>query len=135
MPRRRTARPTRSGRGHPGRPVARRASHPLFEMQRTAGNRATGRHIEVGGRLPGPIRAHFERAFDTDLSSVRLRTSSEAGRLDARAMTRGDEITVAPGKLDLRTQKGLNLLGTSSPTSCSTPPAGCTRPGGSKAPR
>ncbi len=111
MPRTRTARARRTGRGHPGRPVTRHASQPLFEMQRTAGNRAAGRHIEGSGRLPGPVRSHFERAFDTDLSDVRLRTSSEASALDARAMTRGREITFAPGKLDLRSTKGLALLG------------------------
>lgn len=109
MPASRTARlsgPSRTGRSHPGRAAAstRASRSPI-------GNRAMGRMLAADGRLSGPLRDHFESAFDTDLGALRVRVSPEASRYDAHALTRGSEIVFAPGKLDLSTTTGRVRMG------------------------
>lgn len=97
----------RSGRPHPGRP----ATSTRASSAGRIGNRASGRILEADGRLSETARSTYEAAFDTDLSPLRVRVSPEARRYDAAALTRGSEITFAPGKLDLSTTTGRARLG------------------------
>lgn len=57
------------------------------------------------------VRAPFERAFGTNLDTVRVREDSTATRLGASAFAQGDDIAFAPGRYQPDTAEGQHLLG------------------------
>lgn len=66
----------------------------------------------AAGRLPLPaeLRRRMERAFRSDFSRVRLAIGEAPRRLGARALTRGEEIAVAPNHYRPETVAGQRLL-------------------------
>ena len=67
--------------------------------------------VSESGAIPVSFRSRFEAYFGQDFSSVRLRESSEATAIKAKAYTRGEQITFAPGRMKLHTRSGQALLG------------------------
>ncbi|MGE3858012.1 MAG: DUF4157 domain-containing protein [Dehalococcoidia bacterium] len=63
-----------------------------------------------GKALPHGLRGQMERAFNTNLGSVRLQEDGSARDLDALAYTRGADITVAPGHLQPHSGSGKRLI-------------------------
>lgn len=61
--------------------------------------------------LPGAMRAKMEAAFGADLSGVELYESQTVADAGAQAMTMGNKIGFAPGKLDFASSEGQTLLG------------------------
>ncbi|WP_448574195.1 eCIS core domain-containing protein [Trichothermofontia sp.] len=65
-----------------------------------------------GGRtLPPSVRSHLEAILGEDFSDVQVRESQIAAQLGAQAFTTGNQITFAPGQLDMTSRKGRELLG------------------------
>ncbi len=64
-----------------------------------------------GSRLPAGARRHFERAFRTDFSDVRIYEGKAASQLGATAFTHGANIYFAPGRYDPISEGGRELLG------------------------
>jgi hypothetical protein len=88
-----------------------RAGDALLRLQRLHGNRYVQRLLEsrsASGLAPR-TRDRLERAFDTDLSSVRVEHRPEVAAIGARAYTRGERISVAPSQR-LDTAAGQELL-------------------------
>lgn len=66
----------------------------------------------TNGALPKVVQQKMENAFDTDFSSVDIKTnSSEAKNMGALAFTQGENIHFAPGQYDPNSSKGQELLG------------------------
>ena len=61
--------------------------------------------------LPGAIQAKMENAFGADLSGVQFYESQAVAAAGAEAITQGNKIGFAPGKLDFVSQSGQALLG------------------------
>ena len=61
--------------------------------------------------MPTVMREKMEGAFGMDLSSVKLYENKAVGEAGAEAVTKGSNITFAPGKLDFSSSKGQELLG------------------------
>jgi len=99
------------------------ALHPrdLLRLQRAYGNRAVQRLLDhdrptlpapTGGQpLPKAVAGKLQRAFDADLSGVRVSESPAVASLGARAVTQGSHIAFAPGELRPNTAAGQQLLG------------------------
>lgn len=66
-----------------------------------------GRRID----LPDAIRSKMESSFGADFSRVELYESKAVAETGAQAMTMGNKIGFAPGKLDFRSTAGQSLLG------------------------
>jgi hypothetical protein len=64
-----------------------------------------------GEPLPLSIRQPMETIFGRGLADVRLHTSPVAEMLGAEAFTTGENIVFAPGRLDVRSPRGLGLMG------------------------
>lgn len=64
-----------------------------------------------GEPLPPSLRRPMERLLARDFSGVRIHTSPVAQELGAEALTSGERIVFAPGRMDLRSSHGLALLG------------------------
>ncbi|MBI5876495.1 MAG: DUF4157 domain-containing protein [Chloroflexi bacterium] len=66
----------------------------------------------MGGGTPIPIevRRPMEILAGRELSGVRLYTSAVAAELGAEAFTTGERVVFAPGRLDLRSTRGLALV-------------------------
>ena len=64
-----------------------------------------------GEPLPTLVRRPFERLLGRDLSRVRTHISTAPLVLDAEAFTSGRHVVFAPGRRDLRSPRGLTLLG------------------------
>jgi Domain of unknown function (DUF4157) len=106
-----SSRPTQSKRATPGRDDR---EHPILPLQRAIGNQAVQRlletqneTLEVGstntassreGETLGPLRAPMESTFDSDFSGVRVHRDSRADDLNARAVTRGEDIHLGRGE-------------------------------------
>jgi hypothetical protein len=69
------------------------------------------RPVGSGRALPEPVRATMETAFEADFSEVRIHEGPEAGSIGAVAYTRGTDIHFAPGRYDLSSRPGQQLLG------------------------
>jgi Domain of unknown function (DUF4157) len=61
--------------------------------------------------LPGALRVKMERAFRRDFSRVRLRLTDEPRQIGARALTRGEEIAMAPYHFRPESLEGQALIG------------------------
>jgi len=61
--------------------------------------------------LPGAIQSKMEASFGADLSQVRLYESQTVADAGAEAVTMGNRISFAPGKLDFSSSGGQALLG------------------------
>ena len=61
--------------------------------------------------LPEAMRAKMENAFGADFSGVKLYESQTVADAGAEAVTRGSSIAFAPGKLNLSSRGGQELLG------------------------
>jgi hypothetical protein len=72
---------------------------------------ATSPSVPQGAALEPGVRSHFERAFDADLSSVRVGESSDVGAHGAQAFAHGDQIAMRPGAYDPASPGGMDLLG------------------------
>ena len=68
---------------------------------------------ELGRRvdLPEAVRAKMEASFGANLSAVRLYESEAVADAGAKAVTQGNNIAFAPGKLDFVSSGGRALLG------------------------
>ncbi len=68
---------------------------------------------EMGHRvdLPDAMRAKMENSFGADLSAVKLYESNAVADAGAEAITQGNSIAFAPGKLDFASEGGQALLG------------------------
>jgi hypothetical protein len=64
-----------------------------------------------GEPLVEPVRPVMEKLTGRDLSQVRVYSSPAAEALGAEAFTSGQRIVFAPGRMDLRSSRGLALLG------------------------
>ncbi len=64
-----------------------------------------------GEPLVEPVRPVMEKLIGRDLSQVRVFSSPAAEALGAEAFTSGQRIVFAPGRMDLRSSRGLALLG------------------------
>jgi len=64
-----------------------------------------------GNALPDATRRHFESAFQTDFSDVRVHEGAAAGAMGAQAFTHGSNIHFAPGRYDAISEGGKELLG------------------------
>ena len=68
----------------------------------------------AGGRLPGPVRTHFEGLLGTDLSDVQIHADAHADevadRLGANAVTHRSSIYFAAGRYAPATPTGRRLL-------------------------
>jgi len=64
-----------------------------------------------GEPLPLSLRRPMERLLTRDFSGVRIHTSPLAQELGAEALTTGERIVFAPGRMDWRSSHGLALLG------------------------
>ena len=65
----------------------------------------------AGTALPESIRSKMESSFGADLSSVRLYESQAVADAGAEAVTLGNRIAFAPGRLDVGSTSGQALLG------------------------
>ncbi len=61
--------------------------------------------------LPEAMRQKMENAFGTDFSGVRLFESQTVADAGAEAITQGNQVAFAPGKLDFSSQEGQARLG------------------------
>ena len=68
---------------------------------------------EMGHRvdLPQQMRSRMESSFGADLSAVKLYESRTVADAGAEAVTQGNNIAFAPGKLDFASRGGQELLG------------------------
>jgi hypothetical protein len=64
-----------------------------------------------GEPLVEPVRPVMEKLSGRDLSQVRVYSSPAAEALGAEAFTSGQRIVFAPGRMNLRSSRGLALLG------------------------
>lgn len=64
-----------------------------------------------GEPLAEPVRPMMEKLIGRDLSQVRVYSSPAAEALGAEAFTSGQRIVFAPGRMDMRSSRGLALLG------------------------
>ncbi len=76
-----------------------------------AGARPTREQMGHRVDLPEAVREKMENAFGADFSGVRLYESQTVEDAGAEAMTQGQNIAFAPGKLDLTGTAGQALLG------------------------
>lgn len=112
--------PVRRGAGE--RPFAGSLSGPqagILMLQRLAGNRAVGDHMqalrdEAGQSLDPSTRSLMESRFGTTFADVRVHTHAYAGRaaagVQARAFTLGQDIVFAQGQYAPGTADGRSLL-------------------------
>lgn len=63
-----------------------------------------------GEPLPPAVRRPMERGLGRSLAGVRIYTAPAAAQLGAEAFTTGERVVFAPGRLDLRSRRGLALL-------------------------
>ena len=68
---------------------------------------------ELGHRVDMPVvmREKMEDSFGMDLSAVKLYENRAVGEAGAEAVTKGNNIAFAPGKLDFSSTRGQALLG------------------------
>src|SRR5438477_1081596 len=106
-----SSRPARSKTATPGRD---HREHPNLPSQRAIGNQEMQRlletqneTLEVGstntassreGETLGPLRTPMESTFGSDFSRVRIHRDSRADDLNARAVTRGEDIHLGRGE-------------------------------------
>lgn len=104
----RLARPARSGE-----PAALQVLRRLSPAQRRPALAAIWSlpSLGAGEPLPTIVRRPMEALLGRDLASVRLYTSPVASALGAEALTSGERIVFAPGRLDVRSRRGLALIG------------------------
>ncbi|MCA9514867.1 MAG: DUF4157 domain-containing protein, partial [Myxococcales bacterium] len=70
------------------------------------------RSVGGGEAMPAGVRSRFEQAFGQDFSDVRIHTgSTQATSVGATAFARGTDIHFAPGRFDVSSQSGLDVLG------------------------
>jgi hypothetical protein len=87
-------------------PEAQRAeTHPVLDLQRTAGNAAVARALREGGTpLEPSLRAAMERRLGGDLGSVRIHAGTDADAsaraVNARAYTVGQDVVLGEGADD-----------------------------------
>jgi hypothetical protein len=63
-----------------------------------------------GKPLPAPVLQKMERIFGTQFANVRVHVTHEVQAMGATALTRGNDIYVAPGQYDPATPAGQRLL-------------------------
>lgn len=84
---------------------------PLSVQPKTA---RTAPQTPPSDRLPHALRKSFEQSFGASFGSVRIYThgprAEDTALSGARAITRGDEITFAPGHFAPQTQEGQALI-------------------------
>ena len=76
-------------------------------MNAISGTEVLGKRVD----LPEAIRAKMESSFGADLSGVKLYESQAVADAGAEAVTMGNQIGFAPGKLDFVSGSGQSLLG------------------------
>lgn len=87
-------------------------SGPVGPPQPGVGKRTLVESLASPGRaLPAPVRAQMERSFDADFSGVTVHEGGHVAQLGAEAYAQGDEVHMAPGKLDPASEGGRALLG------------------------
>ena len=64
-----------------------------------------------GEPLTEPVKPLMEKLVGRDLSRVRVYSSPAAEAMGAEAFTTGDRVVFAPGRMDLKSNQGLALLG------------------------
>ena len=62
-------------------------------------------------RLPKPLRAEMEKAFDVDFSKIKVMQSHLPTLNGSDAFTKGNELHFAPGKFDPSSEAGRQLIG------------------------
>ena len=62
-------------------------------------------------RLPKPLRAELEKAFDVDFSNIKVMQSHLPTLNGSDAFTKGNELHFAPGKFDPSSESGRQLIG------------------------
>ena len=88
--------------------VLRRFSAP--QLQRARMGLAAPPSFGQGEALPAGVRQPLETILQRNLSNVRTHTSPLAETLGAVAFTTGERIVFAPGRMDVRSARGLALL-------------------------
>lgn len=105
-----------------GRPAA---AHPVLQLQSAAGNQAVLQMMRSGvldnsgavkgkgiaRRMPAPVQAKMESAFNTDFSDVNIEEGTRASSIGAEAYTQGNNIHFAPGRFSPGSMVGQRLLG------------------------
>ena len=93
-------------RNHGRRRTVTTVPTPVAEQHRPA----PGRDASTERPLPEAVRARMEAAFGTDFSGVTIREDGTAAELDAEAYTRDETITFRPGRYDLSSPEGLEVI-------------------------
>ena len=75
------------------------------------GNRDLLASLGAGKAMPDPVQAKMEAALGADFSGVRLYESPLVAQGGAEAAASGNKVAFAPGKLNLNSLSGLELLG------------------------
>lgn len=96
------ARPSH-GSATPAEDSARKRSGP--------GNRDLLASLGTGKAMPEPVQAKMEKTLGADFSGVRLHESPLVAQGGAEAAASGNKVAFAPGKLNLNSPSGLELLG------------------------
>ena len=96
------ARPSH-GSATPAEDSARKRSGP--------GNRDLLASLGTGKAMPEPVQAKMEKNLGADFSGVRLYESPLVAQGGAEAAASGNKVAFAPGKLNLNSPSGLELLG------------------------
>ncbi|MBK6750047.1 MAG: DUF4157 domain-containing protein [Acidobacteria bacterium] len=65
----------------------------------------------VETRLPKPLRAELERAFDSDFSNIKVMQSHLPTLNGSDTFVRGNELHFAPGRFDPHSNAGRHLIG------------------------
>ena len=93
--------------------ASRTSSAPGPSMEAIAAGLARPSTQQMGHRvdLPEAMRQKMENAFGTDFSAVRLFESQTVADAGAEAITQGNQVAFAPGKLDFSSQEGQARLG------------------------
>jgi len=86
-------------------------AQPSIDALRTGAAKPTNEQMGHRVDLPDAMRSKMENAFGADLSGVKLYESQAVADAGANAVTQGQSIAFAPGKLDFSSYGGQALLG------------------------
>lgn len=88
-----------------------RAPLPVLQSPAAISALQTLPTLGPGEPLTEPVKPVMEQLVGRDLSRVRVYSSPAAEQMGAEAFTTGERIVFAPGRMDLKSSRGLALLG------------------------
>lgn len=83
----------------------------LQKIQRKLSDREVPTQNITSQKMPAEIQAKMENSFGADFSNVSIHQGDQAGAINAKAFTQGNDIHFAPGQYDPQSRQGQELLG------------------------